>query len=128
MRELGRALRGHLAWHYGPCWVTERIWDFILVRKLWPWEILREFRPPQLDLGEIDPDIIEELVLGHIVEATMKSAEAVKAFAATGKGRLTALPEPGSLFEKPVRAALAELAEGMREHFELGAKLTAALT
>ncbi len=125
--DLGKSLRGHLARYYGPCWVTERIWDIIRVKKLWPIEILRDPRPPVLDLGEIDPDILEELVLGHIVKATMKQAETVKAAAAAGKGRVVALAEPEAEFEAPLRAGLADMVAGMKEHFDRGAKITAAL-
>jgi hypothetical protein len=122
LRELGQSLRTHLIYYYGPCWVTDRIWDIIWERKLWPFELLRDERP-RIDFGGIDPTILEELVLGHMVQATFKSAQTVKDAVSQGNLKnIEALPEPEKLFDKPLRAALKELTVGLDEHFSLGAK------
>lgn len=126
--ELGRSLRAHLTFYYGPCWVTDRIWEIIWFKKLLPFELLRDPRRPKLEIDGIDPDLIEDLLLGHMVKATMDSANAVKAAVAEGKGRVeTRLDPPDKAFDRPLQAAITELGEGLREHFELGAKLAAAL-
>ena len=86
VRELGAELRLHLSRIYGPCWVSERVWwDIVLYKKLLPFEILREPKP-RFDFGGIPPEVIEDTVLGHFVEATMKPALAVKAAAGRGRG------------------------------------------
>ena len=121
--ELGKALRAHLTYHYGPCWVTDRIWELILVRKLLPFELLRE---PKLkfDFGRIDWDILEDIVLGHYVEATFKPAEAVRRAASDGAALVAeALVDPEKLVEKPLRTAINEFADGLRNHFAHGAKI-----
>jgi hypothetical protein len=125
--ELGSSLRRHLGLYYGPCWVTDRIWDIIWHKKLLPFELLREPRT-KFSIDGIDPDLIEDLMLGHMVKATMSSANAVKAAVAEGKDRANAkLDPPEKAFEKPLREAIGDLGEGLREHFEHGAKLAAAL-
>ena len=102
--------------------MTERVWDIIWERKLWPFELLREERP-KIDFGGIDPNILEELVLGHMVKATMKSAQTVKDAVSQGNLKsIEALPLPEKLFDKPLRAALKELTVGLEEHFALGTK------
>ena len=122
IRDLGQSLRAHLVYHYGPCWVTERIWDIIWERKLWPFELLREVRPA-IDFGGIDPTILEELVLGHMVKATLKSAQTVKDAVSEGNLKsIEPLPLPEKLFDKPLRTALKELTAGLEEHFALGAR------
>ena len=122
IRDLGQSLRTHLVYHYGPCWVTERIWEIIWERKLWPFELLREERP-SIDFGGIDPTILEELVLGHMVKATLKSAQTVKDAVSQGNLKnIEALPLPEKLFDKPLRAALKEMTAGLEEHFDLGAR------
>ena len=122
IRELGQSLRTHLIRIYGPCWVTDRIWEVIWDRKLWPFELLREVRPA-IDFGGIDPTILEELVLGHMVKATLKSAQTVKDAVSQGNLKsIEVLPLPEKLFDKPLRAALKELTAGLEEHFALGMK------
>jgi hypothetical protein len=124
VRDLGQSLRSHLIHYYGPCWVTDRIWDIIWQRKLWPFELLRE-ELPSIDFGGVDPNILEELVLGHMVQATIKSAQTVKDAVSQGNLKnIETLQEPEKLFDKPVRAALKELTSGLEEHFALGTKVT----
>lgn len=128
VQELGQSLRTHLIHAYGPCWVTDRIWDIIWERKLWPFELLRDARP-SIDFGGIDPTILEELVLGHMVKATFKSAQTVKDAVSQGYLKnIEPLPEPEKLFDKPLRAALKELTAGLEEHFALGMKAVKMMT
>ena len=125
--ELGGNLRTHLAVKYGPCWVTDRIWDLVRERKLWPWEILKD-RRPKFDWGSVDPTVIEDLVLGHMVQATMKPALDVKDAAADGKTRIReALAVPEKLFAEPLAKAVEDLSIGLTEHFEMGLKLAQGL-
>jgi hypothetical protein len=101
--ELGRALRLHLIKAYGPCWVTERIWELAVELNQIPVKHL-------LDLGKrfegtsVNPDDFEEMVLGKMVEATFKSAEQLKS--GDGQG-IKALAEPEKLFAKPFASAMA---------------------
>ncbi len=122
--ELGASLRHHLTLKYGPCWVTDRIWEIIWERKLWPWEILKD-RRPKFDWGGINPSVIEDLVLGHMVKATQKPALDVMNAANKSNDRIKEmLPAPDKLFDKPVQAAMKDLFEGLAEHYEMGLKLT----
>jgi hypothetical protein len=122
-RELGRSLRTHLIKHYGPCWVTQIIWDIVWERKLLPFDILRKLKP-QPNQPEIDPDIFEEIVLGTLVEATMKPAEAVKKAATDSKTRVDiTIPEPGDFFDEPLRKAIGALTKDFQARFESGMKM-----
>lgn len=122
-RELGRSLRSHLIKYYGPCWVTEHIWDIIWERKLLPFEILTKLKP-QVDQPDIDPDIFEEVVLGTLVETTMKPAEAIKRAAADSKARVDiTIPEPGELFDEPLRKSIGALTQDFQKRFESGVRI-----
>jgi hypothetical protein len=105
--ELGRALRAHLVKYYGPCWVTERIWDLAVELEQIP-------RPALLDLvkrfegAKVFSEDFESLVLGEMVKATLKSAESLK------RGDLRSaksLAEPAKLFAKPFASAMLALAK-----------------
>lgn len=120
--ELGSALRHHLASVYGPCWVTDRIWDLVLERKLWPWEIWQD-RRPKFDWLQADPEVFEDQILGRLVEATLKPALAIKQAANTERPRTTSLPEPEKLFAKPLEVAVKDIAAGLNENFNLGQEL-----
>ena len=122
-RELGRSLRTHLIKYYGPCWVTEHIWDIIWERKLLPFEILTKLKP-QVDQPDIDPDIFEETVLGTLVEAAMKQAEAIKRAASDGKAQVDiTIPEPDELFAEPLRKSIGALTQDFQKRFESGVKI-----
>lgn len=122
-RDLGRSLRTHLIKSYGPCWVTEHIWDIVWERKLLPFEILRKLKP-QLDQPGIDPDLFEEVVLGTLIETTMKSAEEVKNEASDSKTRTkVTLTEPGKFFEEPLRKSIGALTKDLQSQFEGGVKV-----
>jgi len=100
--ELGRSLREHLTKAYGPCWVTERIWEMALELKQIPERSLLDFTK-RFEGSQIEPDDFEDLVLGKMVEATMKSADQVK----SGGGQsIKALAVPEKLFAKPFAAAM----------------------
>ncbi|MEO7860214.1 MAG: hypothetical protein ABIU05_07170 [Nitrospirales bacterium] len=122
-RELGRSLRTHLIKYYGPCWVTEHIWDIIWERKLLPFEILTKLKP-QIEQFDTDPDIFEEVVLGTLVETTMKSADAIKRAAADGKAQVDiTIPEPDELFAEPLRKSIGALTQDFQKRFESGVKI-----
>lgn len=126
--ELGDALRRHLSLIYGPCWVTERIWwELIWVRRLFPWEILKE-RDPRFDFGGIDPEMIENLFLGHLVKATLETAGAIKKAANEGgeKVKLDKSP-PDELFDRAMSASLKELSKELEEHYKESANFAATL-
>lgn len=127
--ELGEALRLHLAKIYGPCWVTERIWwDIIWVRRLWPWDILKQWES-RFVFGGIDPEVIENAYLGSLVEATFDPANRVKAAVGDGKDRVEfALAEPEELFAQPTKAALGKLSKELAEHYEQSLKFLRALS
>ena len=105
--ELGVALRGHLHWHYGPCWVSERIWDVLVdlefIPKRFPFPEIEE-RFPELAL---DSALLETAILGELVKATFDQADQVReAVDADRPKRVRPLPAPQELFAKPVRAGL----------------------
>jgi hypothetical protein len=103
--ELGRALRLHLIKDYGPCWVSERIWDLAIELGQLPVKQLLDFGK-RFEYTTIDPDDFEDLVLGKMVEATFKSAEQVK----SGDAKtIKALAEPEKLFAKPFATAISAL-------------------
>lgn len=103
--ELGKAARAHLIYMYGPCWVTERIWELAIELNQIPIGKLMEFRD-RFKNTSIDPDDFEELVLGEMVKATLKSAEQVR------RGNvqsIESLIEPEKLFAKPFATAMDSL-------------------
>jgi len=102
---LGRALRLHLIKAYGPCWVSERIWELAVELKQIPLKQLLDFGK-RFEGTTVDPDEFEEMVLGKMVEATLKSAELVKS---GDGGAIKALAEPEKLFAKPFASAMAAL-------------------
>jgi hypothetical protein len=103
--ELGKALRLHLIKAYGPCWVTERIWELAVELKQIPVKLLLDFCK-RFENTTIDPDDFEDLVLGEMVEATLKSAELVKSGDAQS---IKALTVPEKLFARPFATAMAAL-------------------
>lgn len=103
--ELGRALRLHLLKKYGPCWVTERIWEMAFELEQIPVRGLMDLAK-RFEGTQVEPEDFEDLVLGKMVEATLKSADALK----SGDGKaIRALAEPEKLFAKPFAAAMAAL-------------------
>jgi hypothetical protein len=103
--ELGRALRHHLYAIYGPCWVTERIWELPIEVELLKRKGLLEMTQ-RFEGSSINSESFEELVLGQMVEATLKSAKEVRE---AKPDAVKALPEPQKLFAKPVANAMAAL-------------------
>lgn len=116
--ELGDVLRRHLYKIYGPCWVTERIWwELIWVRKLFPWEILRE-RDRLFDFGGIDPELIENLFLGNLVRATFNTADAIKKAANSGSKKVelkTTIPD--EYFERELESSIKDVLERFEAHY-----------
>lgn len=100
--ELGRALRTHLVVLYGPCWVTERIWELAFELKQIPTRNLMDFSK-RFENASVSSEGFEEMVLGQMVEATMKSADALKDEQVRS---IRALAEPEKLFAKPFAAAM----------------------
>ena len=79
---------------------------------------------PQVDQPDIDPDIFEEVVLGTLVETTMKPAEAIKKAAADSKARVDInIPEPGELFDEPLRKSIGALTQDFQKRFESGVRI-----
>jgi hypothetical protein len=115
--ELGQVARAHLVGTYGPCWVNMAIFELVQVRKVWPFDPIREPRV-RFDLGRVDPDLFEDFVLGQMVQATMKPADAVKEAVDAGKdGGFAVLAEPERLFEAPVRTGIADFGDALSESF-----------
>lgn len=110
--ELGESLRRHLHLHFGACWVTERIWLTVLDLKLIEIRRLPELREKFPD-NVLDGELLENLVLGRMVEETMEPAQRIKEQAGDQKARIEPLPEPEKLFREPIRSAFADFAERM---------------
>ena len=110
--ELGLALRSHLALHYGPCWVSERIWDVLVDQRFIP----KRFPIPELEERfpelMLDGPLLETAILGELVKATFEQAAQVRAAVDGGPEagdsvkRIKPLAAPEELFAKPVRAGL----------------------
>jgi hypothetical protein len=112
--ELGEALRHHLHVHFGACWVTERIWLTVLDLKLIDIKRLPELREKLPD-AVLDGELLENLILGRMVEATMEPAQKIKELAGGKRGqKIEPLPEPEELFAEPIRSAFGEFAELMK--------------
>ena len=125
--ELGEALRIHLGRIYGPCWVTERIWDLIEIYRKWPPRI-DDLRPP-VEFGGIDPVIFENTVLGAFVRSTMEAADAVKEAARDGRKNVEfRLPPPEEILIGNGMASLDKLMEQIAQHHERSAKLFSSRT
>jgi len=106
--ELGSVLSNHLRLVYGPCWVTQVIWDIFGELKLIPKQRVPDFIRV-LDELEIDSSQLEELVLGAMVKSTLGQAEALKSAPFDlKKGKLLPLDPPEKLFYEPVGVALKE--------------------
>jgi hypothetical protein len=105
---LGHSLRTHLAFLYGPCWVTDIIWLLPLELNLFKPEELRKIAKRFSEL-EINPEYFEELVLGHMVEVTMAEAESIK----RRERKIQPLAEPEKLFEKAFRQAVSSFNQEM---------------
>ncbi len=118
--ELGHNLHSHLTSLYGPCWVTERIWDIVWELKLVPFENIWEFREKIAEM-QIDPLSFEHIVLGRMVESTYKEAEEMKRDEVEGKcPKVKPLLEPEKLFRKPVADAIKLFAEQVRKDMKAG--------
>lgn len=109
--ELGSALRQHLSFLYGPCWVTDMIWEIPVEFELIPFKDIlgmsKKFRN-----SAVDPERFEDLVLGYMVKATIKQAEAIK----RGESEsVKALAEPEKLFSKPFTKAMSKFTRLIRE-------------
>ena len=72
---------------------------------------------PRFPFGGVDPEVIENVYLGSLVEATLEAAHGARA----GKGY--ALPDPDEFFDRPIRDALGNLARELGEHYAQGADL-----
>ncbi|MCC5609731.1 hypothetical protein LC612_23880 [Nostoc sp. CHAB 5834] len=75
--SLGRALREHLTRIYGPCWVTQTLFDIFDFLKR---PLLEDPRLPKPDGCLTCPpfEIIEDAVLGGLVRASLEMAQQVK--------------------------------------------------
>lgn len=126
-RELGLALSNHLKLVYGPCWVTERIWDLV-----WELELIPRPRIPELikslDELEIDTDDLENLVLGNMVKATLEQADQLKATSFDDKkAKLKSLEKPEKLFAEPITSAFKDFSKDIKLNQKYRKKLEAAL-
>lgn len=110
--QLGRSLRDHLISLYGPCWVTDMIWLIPIELKLFKLKELRELSK-RFTGTKLNPEHFEELVLGHMVEATMTKSESIK----RRDRKVRPLPEPEKLFAKTFNKAISSFSKDM------GAKL-----
>jgi hypothetical protein len=116
VRQLGQALKSHLIGTYGPCWVSESIWDVFGDLELYPLKKIPDILK-DLDDREVDIEDLELLVLGNMVKATLESAKQMKSAPADTKGRkLEPLYAPEKLFVEPVKNAIEQFVESQSEH------------
>ena len=112
--ELGRQLKAYLSSIFGPCWVRDIIWwEFAKIAQI-DFARLQE-SPPRYGMGVLDGDVVEDAILGRIVEQTWDDADAVKRAGAKGdvapKSR-----DPEALFKDAFGTAIGELSAELREH------------
>lgn len=133
--ELGQALKSHLIWYYGPCWVTDIIWRLVYELEVIPIKRLFDMRKKLAD-HEFASDNFEEMVLGYMVEATLVPAAAMKGELddetrkslriKDGQG-VDPLPEPEKLFrpavEKGVKAFIEQIERGVKDNESLAKAL-----
>ncbi len=106
--ELGRSLRDHLIRIYGPCWVTDIIWHLPLELKLIKTKELKDITK-RFEQSEMNPEYFEELVLGHMVEATMDEAESIK----RQDRKIEPISKPEKLFKKSFSRAVSSFNKQM---------------
>ena len=103
--ELGSALRNHLHYHYGPCWVTEWVIEIFRDYKLYKKVLIPELRERIPD-GLFDGPALEIEVLGRMVRATMEQAERIKrASGNVREAKVKPLPDAAAFFAEPVAEA-----------------------
>ncbi|MCB1948301.1 hypothetical protein [Nitrosomonas sp.] len=116
--SLGKELRHHLHSIFGPCWVTQIIFDLVWEIKPKPWEIIQEIKNPLLLRG-IDAVMIEEMLLGEIVLQTMDTARQVKDAAVFGKLDVKSkLSDPDKLLTEAVDKSFKSLSNDLVRHFD----------
>jgi hypothetical protein len=113
--ELGQMLREHLIKQYGPCWVTERIWEIPVELEIIPPKELLELAE-KFKNSRLDNDFFEELLLGHMVKATMDEAENLKR---SKPGDIEPLNVPEELFKQSFSQAIESFAESNEKLFEI---------
>ena len=124
-RQLGAELRLDLYRFYGPCWVSRFIDDFVFIERELPFEIIWRERP-KFDFGGIDPNVLEDEILGRLVSRSFGFARAVKAsvdqrvpLAKLEKkyGENAKLAKPEAVLRRCVRRSLKSLVPEMQEHY-----------
>ena len=114
--ELGKSLRDYLASLYGPCWVSEMIWqiphDLKFTKELK--EIDKWFSKTRLA-----PENFELFILGYMVKMTMEQAESVK----RRDRKIKPLTRPEKLFKEIYAEAFASFSKAMRKELETELKV-----
>lgn len=117
--DLGKALRSHLQAKLGPCWVTSWVFDIIRDFKLIRVKQIPGLRKKLPDFA-FEAEMLENLILGHMVEATIEQAEKIKK--ADGERddiKIDALPDPEKLFSKAARKAIASYVDVCEKRFKV---------
>ncbi len=126
-RELGQELRFHLSASYGPCWVTQVIWDIFIELRPEPWEFIRKLTPPR-DFYGISLELIEDAFLGEIVKQTMTVANSIKTGTSAGKCEINEkLGDPEELIQSAVDNAIKELSTILTDNCKSMEKIANAL-
>lgn len=112
--ELGRLLRKRLVLTYGPCWVTQVVFDLLDQLKL-PM-VLNPIRVPQVCLSCPPFERLEEAVLGGLVRVSLEEADKIKQAVAADKLPLQVNPDAfDQMVLKGVEPALRELAQAWKD-------------
>ncbi len=118
IRDLGKELRYHLGGIYGPCWVSNLIWDQVLEAIPAFREIVQE-REPSFEFGGIDVEAFEDTILGELVIQTTEVAQQVKKAAFYGKREVKVdFEDPDRLMKEAVDKSLKQLSEELSKHYE----------
>ena len=116
--DLGQTLHTHLIRHYGPCWVTQWVWDHLRIVDEDLWSRLRErlFWKDGIPFPKGDPclscppfDLLEWAVLGGVVRAGFETVAELRDMAHKG-AKLDTQVEP----ERLVKLQLSGVADGAK--------------
>jgi hypothetical protein len=117
-RQLGREFKQYLSIYYGPCWVTNNIWDHVWEVKPKLWEIIQHLESPR-DFRGIDAEIIEETFLGTIVKQTSRIAHEIREGVSNGNEDVKIkIEDPEYLLKEAVESSLTQTSHKLYHHYE----------
>ena len=119
---LGRSLRDHLSFTFGPCWITEIVHQLLEILDLrFQHDPIWELPDPCLTCPPWD--LIENAVLGGLIQASFDEVEKVKAAAAEVRNLGAKIESPEKLMLGGVVPALSNFAKEWRKDMKRSEKM-----